>query len=126
MKTLTVEQSRRAFLAHVAEGSLQKQLIDELTLTGHLVVHFRPARTKTGWRTPLSGHPGFPDVVALSPPDASGRCLLKVAEIKTLTGRYRSGQEAWLARFRASGALVITLRPGMDDEFAEFVQARPT
>jgi hypothetical protein len=120
---LTVEQSRRALAATVSEDELLAHLVAELRRTGHLLTHFRPARTAKGWRTPMTGDPGFPDVVALSPPDAAGRCLHKVAEVKRLTGRYRPGQEQWLAWYRASGALVVTLRPGQFEELAAFVQA---
>ena len=36
-----------------------------LSLLGWRWSHFRAARTRHGWRTPLSGDQGFPDIVAV-------------------------------------------------------------
>jgi hypothetical protein len=45
------------------ENDIQTTVLDAAKLNGWMVCHFRPARTSTGWRTPVEGHPGFPDIV---------------------------------------------------------------
>lgn len=47
-----------------SEAELQATIIETAVATGWMVCHFRPARTASGWRTPVEGHPGFPDVFA--------------------------------------------------------------
>jgi hypothetical protein len=53
------------------------------------VVHYRPAKTKTGWRTPLVGHRGAPDLLLAR----EGTVIL--AELKSENGGMRPGQAAW-------------------------------
>ncbi len=45
-------------------GQLQEQIIELAHLLGWKVAHFRPARTKFGWRTPVAADgKGYPDLV---------------------------------------------------------------
>jgi VRR-NUC domain len=53
------------------------------------VTHFRPALTEHGWRTPLSGHNGFPDLVL-----ARNKVVL-IVELKTEKGRVTKEQQKW-------------------------------
>lgn len=69
---------------------------------GYLVAHFRPARTAKGYRTPIQGDTGFPDLVLAKPGD------LIVSEIKRNGQDPRPDQRAWLV---ALGALAVVWRP---------------
>lgn len=73
--------------------------------------HFRPARTKHGWTTAMSGHPGFPDYIAVK-----GERLLAV-EIKSEKGKVTPEQMAWLDAFQEAGAETFLWRPS-DSDFA--------
>ena len=119
MLNLTVAESRRALHGSVPESEWESTIEEALKVTGHVFVHFRPAMVKGGWRTALSGDPGFPDVVAIG---VDG--LQKVAELKTLRGKVTPEQQVWLDRFKLAGALVVVLRPGQHVELAAFVGAR--
>jgi hypothetical protein len=46
----------------VTEADLQATILDAARLLGWRACHFRPARTTRGWRTPVEGDPGFPDL----------------------------------------------------------------
>lgn len=73
---------------------------------GWLAAHFRPARTTRGWRTPVQGDAGFPDVVLAK----DG--VVVFAELKTQRGRVAPEQRAWLA---ALGARAVVWRPADRD-----------
>ncbi len=78
-------------------------------------VHFRPARTEQGWRTPLTGDPGFLDYVALRPP------RIVVFELKGETGKLTPAESEWLDTWRrCPGAEVYVWWPS-DAEEAERV-----
>lgn len=49
----------------ITEAEWQRQVTDLATIYGWLWAHFRPARTKHGWRVPVSGPlgAGWPDLV---------------------------------------------------------------
>jgi hypothetical protein len=57
------------------------------------IVHFRPARTKHGWQTPLQGDNGFPDLLMIR-----GETLLAV-ELKAGGRKPTPEQVAWLEAF---------------------------
>ena len=73
----------------MTEATLQERVIELAHLFGWLVMHTRPARTETGWRTPLQGDPGFPDLVLAR----EGVVLL--AELKAAAGKLTAEQERW-------------------------------
>jgi hypothetical protein len=58
-----------------------------------------------GWRTPLSGSPGFPDVVAVK-----GERVLFL-ELKSQNGKLRDEQRHWLSALGAAGAEVHCWKP---------------
>jgi hypothetical protein len=89
----------------VTEKDFQKAVTDALTVFSWRWVHFRPARTQRGWRTPLSGSPGFPDLVAVR-----GDRVLYV-ETKAANGKLRDEQRSWLSALGAAGAEVHCWRP---------------
>lgn len=75
------------------------------------LVHWRPALTAKGWRTPVQGDGvGFPDILLLR--GSQGIAL----ELKSDTGRVRAEQLAWLDAFRATGWTATVVRPSNRDE----------
>lgn len=83
----------------LTEDDLQARVIDLAQLHGWRVAHFRAARTGRGWRTPVEGDPGFPDLVLAR----GGRVIL--AELKSDTGRVEDTQHAWLFALGKHGRL---------------------
>lgn len=81
-----------------SEAELQSALIEAAMLRGYLAHHVRPARTARGYRTPLEGHPGFPDLVLID----RGAGALFVWELKSATGRLDAMQAEWLAAWSAA------------------------
>jgi hypothetical protein len=74
----------------VIEADFQLRVIQAAQLHGWLVCHFRPARTSKGWRTPVSGDVGFPDLVL-----ARGGAVI-LAELKTDAVKLRPEQAQWI------------------------------
>ncbi len=74
----------------LTEQQFQQQVTDLADLRGLKWVHFRPARTTRGWRTPVSGPlgVGFVDLVLVR------RDRIVFAEIKTDRGRVTAEQAA--------------------------------
>lgn len=74
-------------------------LLDIAHLAEFQAVHFRPARTAHGWRTPVQGDGvGWPDWVLVQP----GRII--VAEITQPGKRLTPEQEDWLELWEQAGA----------------------
>lgn len=74
----------------MTEADYLDNVIELATTLGYLVHHDRPARTAHGWRTPISGHPGFPDLVM------ARRGRIVFGELKGDTGTTSTGQDEWL------------------------------
>lgn len=91
----TVPQQERP----MSEADFQTRVIDYAKLRGWMLVHYRPARTATGTRTPLAGDKGCPDLILAR----HGRVLL--IELKSQQGRVRPEQKAWLAHLGEHGHL---------------------
>jgi len=83
----------------VTEADYQQRVLDTAVLLGWHVAHFRPARTARGWRTPMQGQPGFPDLVL-----ARGGTVI-LAELKTDRGQPKPDQLAWLDALGEHGRL---------------------
>lgn len=91
----------------VTEAAFTAQVLDAARIFRWRTAHFRPARTATGWRTPVAGDGvGFPDLVLLRGP------RLVVAELKSAHGTLGPGQQEWLDAFQAAGAEIHIWRPG--------------
>jgi hypothetical protein len=56
-----------AIASLISERDWQRQVTDAAELFGWTWVHFRPARTEHGWRTPVSGPlgKGWPDLTLI-------------------------------------------------------------
>lgn len=103
----TVKRPSSDPATHINEREFQDQLIELARLFNWRVVHFRPARTIHGWRTPVQGDgKGFPDTLLLR----EGRLI--VAELKADKGKPTIEQEAWLDSWKAVGAESYVWRPG--------------
>lgn len=76
----------------LSERDWQRQVIDLARLCGWRVAHFRPARTASGWRTPVQADgAGFPDLVAVR----GGELIF--AELKSDKGKPTGEQQRWLS-----------------------------
>jgi hypothetical protein len=95
-----------AILSLVTERDWQRQVTDAAELFGWQWVHFRPARTEHGWRTPVSGPlgKGWPDITLT-------RDRVIFAELKAEGARLTPEQQAVHAALRAAGAIVRVWRP---------------
>jgi hypothetical protein len=71
------------------EADYQARIIDTARLHGWRCAHFRPAHTAKGWRTPIEGDRGFPDLVLAR----DGHII--IAELKSDRGRLGPGQSEW-------------------------------
>lgn len=76
-------------LNRMSENDLQTVVIQTAQLYGWKVCHFRPAKTDKGWRTPIEGDKGFPDLVLAR----DGEVLMP--ELKSQRGRLTIDQEEW-------------------------------
>jgi hypothetical protein len=74
----------------VTGDELTRTILEAAAVTGWRATHFRPARTSRGWRTPLSGDTGFPDLVL------ARRAIVLAPEVKGDGDRLRPEQRAWL------------------------------
>jgi len=78
----------------MSEREFMDQVIDLAHVYGWIVAHFRVARTKDGWVTPVSADgAGFPDLIILR----EGRMI--VAELKREDGNLTPEQYFWLLEF---------------------------
>lgn len=82
----------------VSEDDLKGLVIDALHQYRWLVHHDRPARTNQGWKTPIEGDKGFPDVVAVHPRTGVTMFL----ELKSASGPLKPEQTEWLDRLVAA------------------------
>lgn len=96
--TLAARQNGKGGLT-ITEDDLKRAVIDTAKIHGWRVHHSRPARTQNGWRTPVEGHAGLPDLVLAR----DGQVLL--VELKSDTGRTTADQEKWLAAAGGQGRL---------------------
>ena len=86
---LTAEEASEHFSKLMSEAELQNNVIDLAHILGWKIVHFRPAMTLRGWRTPVSADgKGFKDLVLV-------RERVIWAECKTERGVITSEQQNW-------------------------------
>jgi hypothetical protein len=73
----------------LSEDDFKRKVMEYAKLRGWMVCHYRPARTEHGWRTPLEGDKGCPDLIL------ARRGYLLLVELKSSGGRLASEQMAW-------------------------------
>lgn len=88
----------------ISEDEFLRAVIDLAKLRGWRVAHFRPARTRGGWRTPVQGHNGFPDLVL------ARNGVVIFAELKTDGGKLSEDQQTWAHHL---GGSMYLWRPAM-------------
>lgn len=74
----------------MTESEFLAQIIHLGHLRGWRVHHTRAAWSSKGYRTPIQGDPGFPDLVMVRPP------RVIIAEIKTDRGELSPAQREWV------------------------------
>lgn len=98
----------------ISEADFQTTVIAYAHLMGWRVHHTRPARTDKGWRTPIQGDVGFPDLVlAREPgrPHLSSPARLMVVELKAERGKLTEKQTRWLQLLDSTGIETHNFRP---------------
>jgi hypothetical protein len=92
-------------LPALSEKAWQAQVIDLAHLYGWNVAHFRKARTKRGWRTPVAADgKGWLDLVLV-------RDRVIYAECKTDDGAMTAEQRLWFGWLETAGQEVYVWRP---------------
>lgn len=108
---MTTAPARDRLAAAVSEDHLVRNTVALAAALGWLIHHCRPAHTDKGWRTPIQGTAGFPDLIAVR------RDWQVVAECKTQRGRLTTTQVGWqnayqqLAATPGSRVLYFVWRP---------------
>ena len=93
-------------LRQPTEAQFTRQVIKFAALHGWRTAHFRPARTKDGWRTAVSGQgKGFPDLVLLK----DSRII--IAELKVGYGKCTKEQLNWIFAWERTPAKCFIWRP---------------
>jgi len=77
------------------EEDFKETVIDTAIMHGWLVHHSRPAKTKRGWRTPIEGNPGLPDLIL------ARDGVVIFAELKKHRAYPTPDQRNWLASIGA-------------------------
>lgn len=91
--------------AELSEKDFTRQVVQLAKLLGWRVAHFRPAQTKHGWRTAMSGDVGFPDLLLIR------GCVQLVFELKCGKNTTTPEQVKWLESFEGAGVSAHVLRP---------------
>ena len=77
------------YAAAMTEDQFEDWLVEYAQLTGWLVHVERKAQSARGWRTPIKGNAGFPDVVLVR-----GGVVI-FAELKSERGTLSAQQKVW-------------------------------
>lgn len=104
----------------LTESQFMGQVVELAALFGFASVHFRPAQTSRGWRTPVQGPlgKGWPDLVLVR--DRDGRLIF--AELKDAKGKLSAEQVQVLDILRTTPAEVYVWRPADIDAIAELLR----
>jgi hypothetical protein len=104
--------------ALATEREYETTIIEAARLGGWLVHAERPARSARGWRTPIRGHAGWPDLFVVHP---DGRAL--ALELKRRPNRPTPEQASWLLALELAGidARLVYVPDDLDALVAELV-----
>ena len=110
-------------LPKLTEAEFTSQVIELAHLHGWKVAHFRPAQTKLGWRTAVSGDgKGFPDLVLVRAREP--RAAVLFIELKIPPNKATPEQEEWIHNLTLCGAMAFCVTPA-DWPRIEFLLKRP-
>ena len=113
---MTVRTGKPAGPAAIAhERDYQRTIIDAAKMFGWRVHHTRPAWSGKGWRTPIAGHAGFPDLI-LAHEHVPGVLFVELKYSTKLT----ADQARWGQVLTAAGADWRELR--VPDGLSQFCQ----
>ena len=102
----------------ISEADFLGQVIDLAHLCGWRVQHVRPAWSNKGWRTPIQGDPGFPDLVLVKQP------RVIIAELKSDKGSVDHEQRAWLTELAGCpGVESYVWKPRIWDDIVAILKA---
>lgn len=110
-------------MSDITEAQFTANVIELAQILGWRTAHFRPCRTKNGWRTPVQGDgKGFPDLILTR----GDRCL--AVELKRRPAdKPTDEQKRWLASFAATGIETDVWRPAdMKDTIPRILSGSPT
>lgn len=100
----------------ISEEYFFDQVIDLAHILHWRVAHFRPARTKYGWRTAVSANgAGFPDCVFL-------RERVVYAELKSEKGQLTPEEYEWLTALAEASQEVYLWKPSDFDEIQKVLE----
>lgn len=101
----------------ITERDFQKQVEDALDLFGWKWAHFKTSIGYKGfYQTAMSGHKGWPDIVATR----AGR--LVTAELKSEAGVTDKGQRGWLYALAQAGCEVYVWKPSDIDDLIQVLR----
>ena len=102
----------------ITEKDFSSQVEHLLYLFGWRWCHFRVAFSNKGWRTPIKGNKGFPDIVAVRPPTPR----LLFIELKSEKGKLSIPQVEWLELLKqCKGVEVYCWKPSQFEEIASIL-----
>lgn len=102
------------------EAECQRTVIDAAKLCGWLVHAERPAQSARGWRTPVQGHAGFPDLVLVHPTRG-----LAFIELKRRPNKVEDAQQAWLDVLGRHADARVWWVPEQLHELCQFLATQP-
>lgn len=105
----TPATAREALNTAISETQLQDAILDAAEKLGWLRMHTRPGRTADGWRTPLQGDKGFPDLVLARGEPKPGLLLIELKSQRG--GKTTPEQRTWIKALGEAGADVRIWRP---------------
>lgn len=106
---------RKSANFNISEREWQNQVIQLAKLYKWKIHAERPARTKHGWKTPIQGDPGFPDLVLVK--QFGDQAVLIIAELKTEKGKISPQQRKWSdLLYLVQGVTMAIWRPSDFDE----------
>lgn len=94
----------RLYAQSMTETELQDAVVQMANLFGWRVCHFRPAKTDKGWRTPVQGHIGYPDITLV-------RERIMFVELKSDKGKLTHDQMEWARAIEDAGGEWHVWRP---------------
>lgn len=89
----------------MTEDELLSAVIELATFAGYRCHHVRPAWSRKGYRTPLQGHAGFPDLCLC------GHKRLILVELKSDDGKVSPEQWLWIDALTLAGVEAYIWRP---------------